>query len=82
MTDIWNYTGNDKIKDHFVDRIKDDTYAKEKAVNCLIEHFVNPIQQHAGEKIVELLVKGGANINQKDKDGGMTPYDEADAFGI
>lgn len=48
----------------------------------MIEHFANPIQKHAGDKIIELLVKGGANINQRDKDAGMTPYDEADAFGM
>lgn len=54
----------------------DQTYAKKKARECLLNNWKRPVQEHAGEKIIEALVKGGADLNQKNTKG-IRAYDAA-----
>lgn len=63
------------------ERDEEETYAKKMAAELLLEHWNHPVEEHANEKLFELLVNNGANINQKDTDDGMTPYDEASVLG-
>lgn len=77
------YNGKEKLKSSFISAAVgdvDQTYAKKKARECLLQNWKHPVQEHAGEKIIELLVKGGADINQKNTKG-VRAYDAAVGLG-
>lgn len=57
-----------------------ESYSKKMVQKAYIKHFTQPLHKHAGEKIVELLLDNGANINKKAKDG-KTPYKQSDELG-
>lgn len=55
-------------------------YAKKRAQEVLLKHFIRPIQKHANRKMVELLMSYGADVNHSLNDG-RTPFDVAIAIG-
>lgn len=52
------------------------SYSKKKVQEALIDHFLHPLNEYSGERIVELLIQKGANINAI-SNSGNTPYNQA-----
>lgn len=57
-----------------------DRFSKKKVQEALLQHYTQPLRKDSGEKIVELLINNGANVNQKAKHG-KTPYKQSDELG-
>lgn len=57
-----------------------NTYAKQKFEEAILLQYTLPIQKHANEKVIELLLNNGANINHIDLDD-MSPYGLVNTFG-
>lgn len=57
-----------------------DSFSKKKVQEALRKHFTQPLHENSGEKIVELLINNGANINHKMKNG-MTAFKQSDEIG-
>ena len=68
--------GNDKMLDLILmDEDSEDSYAEQKFKEAILLHYTVQIQKHTNEKVIELLLSNGANINQMD-------YDEMSLYGL
>lgn len=58
-----------------------ESYSKKMVQKAFMKHFTQPLNHHAGQKLVEPLIRHGADINHKAKDG-RTPYKQSEELGM
>ena len=71
---------NDGYKWRLVGNPADRKYSERKAFELMEKHWTHPIQERAGDKIVEILMNYKANINHEDGDDD-SPLDIATDLG-
>lgn len=69
-------SANDKFRELYVGTSEGKGFTDGKVIEYLVKHWTQPMQERAGEKIAELLINNGADVNQEHIKK-STPCDEA-----